>query len=96
MPITIADVAARAGVSKTTVSRVLNGRGELDASTVERVRLVIDELGYVPSARAVSLARGKTGVIGMLVRSFRSLKAKVMPQHYGIPRPTRNARVIIK
>ena len=32
MPITIADVAARAGVSKTTVSRVLNGKGELDAS----------------------------------------------------------------
>jgi LacI family transcriptional regulator len=70
MPITIADVAARAGVSKTTVSRVLNGRGELDASTVERVRRVIDELGYVPSARAVSLARGKTGVIAMLVPSL--------------------------
>jgi len=70
MPITIADVAARAGVSKTTVSRVLNGKGELDASTVERVRLVIDELGYVPSARAVSLARGRTGVIGMLVPSL--------------------------
>ena len=70
MPITIADVAARAGVSKTTVSRVLNGKGELDASTVARVRLVIDELGYVPSARAVSLARGRTGVIGMLVPSL--------------------------
>ncbi|WP_194895096.1 LacI family DNA-binding transcriptional regulator [Catenulispora pinisilvae] len=70
MPITIADVAARAGVSKTTVSRVLNGKGELDASTVERVRHVIDELGYVPSARAVSLARGRTGVIGMLVPSL--------------------------
>jgi LacI family transcriptional regulator len=70
MPITIADVAARAGVSKTTVSRVLNGKGELDASTVERVRQVIDELGYVPSARAVSLARGRTGVIAMLVPSL--------------------------
>jgi LacI family transcriptional regulator len=70
MPITIADVAARAGVSKTTVSRVLNGKGELDASTVERVRRVIDELGYVPSARAVSLARGRTGVIGVLVPSL--------------------------
>ena len=70
MPITIADVAARAGVSKTTVSRVLNGKGELDASTVARVRQVIDELGYVPSARAVSLARGRTGIIGMLVPSL--------------------------
>lgn len=70
MPITIADVAARAGVSKTTVSRVLNGRGELDAATEARVRRVIEELGYVPSARAVSLARGRTGVIGMLVPSL--------------------------
>jgi LacI family transcriptional regulator, galactose operon repressor len=65
--ITIADVAARAGVSKTTVSRVLNGKGELDASTAARVRQVISDLGYVPSARAVGLARGRTRVVGMLV-----------------------------
>lgn len=70
MQITIADVAAKAGVSKTTVSRVLNGKGELDASTAERVRRVIAELGYVPSARAVGLARGRTGVIGMLIPSL--------------------------
>ena len=67
MPITIADVAARAKVSKTTVSRVLNGKGELDESTAARVRKVIDELGYVPSSRAVGLARGRTRVVGMLV-----------------------------
>jgi LacI family transcriptional regulator len=70
VPITIADVAARAGVSKTTVSRVLNGRGELDADTAARVRQIIDELGYVPSARAVGLARGRTRIVGMLVPSL--------------------------
>ncbi len=70
MPITIADVAARARVSKTTVSRVLNGKGELDASTAERVRRVIEEMGYVPSSRAVGLARGRTRVVGMLVPSL--------------------------
>jgi LacI family transcriptional regulator len=70
VPITIADVAARARVSKTTVSRVLNGKGELDSSTAERVRRVIDELGYVPSSRAVGLARGHTRVVGMLVPSL--------------------------
>ncbi|MEV6301520.1 LacI family DNA-binding transcriptional regulator [Actinoplanes sp. NPDC051861] len=70
MPITIADVAARAKVSKTTVSRVLNGKGELDESTAARVRAVIEELGYVPSARAVNLARGRTRVVGMLVPSL--------------------------
>ncbi|MBM7494077.1 LacI family transcriptional regulator [Micromonospora luteifusca] len=67
MPITIADVAARAGVSKTTVSRVLNGKGEVDVRTADRVRAVINALGYVPSARAVGLARGRTRVVGMLV-----------------------------
>ncbi|MBY8875675.1 LacI family transcriptional regulator [Micromonospora sp. PLK6-60] len=67
MPITIADVATRAGVSKTTVSRVLNGKGEVDHRTADRVRAVITDLGYVPSARAVNLARGRTRVVGMLV-----------------------------
>ena len=70
MPITITDVAMRAGVSKTTVSRVLNGKGELDAATAARVRQVIAELGYVPKAGAVGLARGRTRVIGMLVPSL--------------------------
>jgi LacI family transcriptional regulator len=70
VPITIADVAARANVSKTTVSRVLNGKGELDEATAARVRRVIAELGYVPSARAVGLARGRTRVVGMLVPSL--------------------------
>jgi LacI family transcriptional regulator len=70
VPITIADVAAQAKVSKTTVSRVLNGKGELDESTAARVRKVIEELGYVPSSRAVGLARGRTRVVGMLVPSL--------------------------
>jgi LacI family transcriptional regulator len=70
VPITIADVAAQAGVSKTTVSRVLNGKGDVDEATAARVRRVIDELGYVPSARAVGLARGRTRIVGMLVPSL--------------------------
>jgi LacI family transcriptional regulator len=68
--ITIADVAARAGVSKTTVSRVLNAKDDVDRLTAERVRKVIDELGYVPSSGAVGLARGKTRVVGVLVPSL--------------------------
>jgi LacI family transcriptional regulator len=66
----MSDVAARAGVSKTTVSRVLNGKDDLDPETAARVRKVIAELGYVPSAGAVSLARGRTKVVGMLVPSL--------------------------
>lgn len=67
MRITIADVARRARVSKTTVSRVLNDRVDVDAATSRRIREVIAEMGYVPSARAVGLASGRTQTIGMLV-----------------------------
>ena len=70
MPVTIADVAARAGVSKTTVSRVLNGKGDLHESTASRIRAVMTELGYVPSSRGVSLGRDRNGVIAMLVPSL--------------------------
>ncbi|MEU3986150.1 LacI family DNA-binding transcriptional regulator [Streptomyces sp. NPDC026672] len=70
MRITIADVARAAGVSKTTVSRVLNTRGEVDRSTATRVREVIDRLGYVPSSGAVGLARGRSRTVGMLVPSL--------------------------
>jgi LacI family transcriptional regulator len=69
VPITIADVAARAGVSKTTVSRVINDRRDIDRATAARIRRVIDELGYVPSSQAVGLARGRTCVIALLVPS---------------------------
>ena len=69
MRVTIADIAARAGVSKTTVSRVLNGRPDLDQGTAARVREVIDKLDYVPSSGAVGLARGRTGVVGVLLPS---------------------------
>ncbi|MFE8015751.1 LacI family DNA-binding transcriptional regulator [Streptomyces antibioticus] len=70
MRVTIADVARMAGVSKTTVSRVLNTRDEVDRSTAARVRDVIDQLGYVPSSGAVGLARGQSRTVGMLVPSL--------------------------
>ncbi|MDT9686807.1 LacI family DNA-binding transcriptional regulator [Streptomyces sp. P9(2023)] len=70
MRVTIADVARQAGVSKTTVSRVLNTRTEVDSATAARVREVINVLGYVPSSGAVGLARGSSRTIGMLTPSL--------------------------
>ncbi|TCO55071.1 LacI family DNA-binding transcriptional regulator [Actinocrispum wychmicini] len=67
MRVTIAEVARRARVSKATVSRVLNNKGDVDASTAIRVREVIAATGYTPSARAVGLAKGRTETVGMLV-----------------------------
>ncbi|PJE95740.1 LacI family transcriptional regulator [Streptomyces carminius] len=70
MRVTIADVARAAGVSKSTVSRVLNAKDEVDAGTAERVRAVIARLGYVPSSRAVELARGRGRTVGVLASSL--------------------------
>lgn len=70
MGYTIADVAARAGVSKTTVSRVLNGKGELHESTAVRVREVMRELHYVPSSRGVSQGGVRTSVVAVLAPSL--------------------------
>ncbi|QIQ02498.1 LacI family DNA-binding transcriptional regulator [Streptomyces liangshanensis] len=70
MRVTIADVARQAGVSKTTVSRVINTKGEVDGGTAARVRAVIARLGYVPSSGAVGLARGSSRTVGMLVPSL--------------------------
>ena len=67
MRVTIAEVARRARVSKTTVSRVLNNKDDVDAATAIRVREVIAATGYTPSARAVGLAKGRAQTVGMLV-----------------------------
>src|SRR5690606_12171071 len=63
----IADVAARAGVSKATASRALTGSGYVSDATRLRVRAAADELGYVPSTSAVSLATGRTQNIGVVM-----------------------------
>lgn len=55
---TIADIAARAGVSKSTVSHTLSGKRPISLATQSRVRAVIDEVGYRPSALAQRLAGG--------------------------------------
>ena len=64
------DVALRAGVSRSTVSYVLNDQTELkvpiSAETRQRVLSAIAELGYEPDARAQSLRRGHTRIVGVI------------------------------
>lgn len=67
---TIKDVAARAGVSYQTVSRVLNDKGEVAAETRDRVQAAIDELNYRPSAIARSLVSQRTHVLGLFTADF--------------------------
>lgn len=66
--VTLHDVAAAAGVSKSTVSRILDERlPRSDSETARRVRQVAAELGYFRDASAASLRRGKTMTVGVVV-----------------------------
>ncbi|MEN9937253.1 MAG: hypothetical protein RLZZ387_3832 [Chloroflexota bacterium] len=65
--VTIQDVARAAGVSVTTVSRVLNNKDDVAPETYERVRRVMQELSYTASLAAKSMRSRTTNVIGLLV-----------------------------
>lgn len=59
--ITINDVAQAAGVSVSTVSLVLSGKGRISSATGERVNQAIEQLGFVRNRRAASLRGGQSG-----------------------------------
>ncbi len=64
---TIYQVAERAGVSLSTVSRVLNGKASVNKVLRERVEKAVEELNYRPNSVARSLANSRTDSIGVLV-----------------------------
>src|SRR4051794_17738980 len=64
---TIARVAAAAGVSRATVSRVMNGSPTVAAELASRVRAAAAELRYEPSLVARSLALGRTNTVSLVV-----------------------------
>src|SRR6266516_1837363 len=67
---TIKEIALLAGVSKTTVSRVLNHKPDVDPTTREHILQIIEEQGFVPSITASGLAGGRNRLIGMLIPSL--------------------------
>jgi LacI family transcriptional regulator len=76
--VTIRDVAARAGVSVATVSKVINARYGVSADTSARVKAVIDELGYEASLVAQSLRNHQTNVIGILVADLEPFSTELL------------------
>ncbi len=68
--LTISDIARLAGVSKATVSRVINQKANVDPTTRERVLRIINEKGFVPSITASGLAGGRSRLIGVLSPPF--------------------------
>jgi LacI family transcriptional regulator len=67
---TIYDVAKQAGVSITTVSRMLNDPDKVNSETRERVMVAVDALGFVPKAEARARALRRTGRIGVISPFF--------------------------
>lgn len=65
---TIKDVAARAGVSITTVSHALNNKGTVSERTKQRVLETAAELGYRPNPIARGLRTNRTGIISLVMR----------------------------
>ena len=63
---TINDVARIAGVSKRTVSRVINNSEKVNAATRAKIQQVIEELDYAPSAQARGLASSRSYLLGLL------------------------------
>lgn len=64
----IVDVATLAGVSKSTVSKVLNNYPNLKPDTIKRVNNAISELGYVPNATASSLSKKNYRKVGIILK----------------------------
>ncbi|WP_156253671.1 LacI family DNA-binding transcriptional regulator [Pseudactinotalea terrae] len=64
--VTLRDVAAVAGVSVSTASKVLNGRGHFTAATHTKINDAVERLGFRPNALARSFATGRSQLVGVL------------------------------
>src|SRR3982751_4724326 len=90
---TINDVARVAGVSKKTVSRVINNSPLLNSDTRAKVEAVIAELGFVPNSQARALALGRNFLIGLIHDNPNA--QTVMHVQAGILEATRDTEVAL-
>ncbi len=70
MGVTLKDVAARAGVSRSAVSRTFTDGASVSPKTRAKVEKAANEMGYAPNALASSLTTGKTKLIGLIANNF--------------------------
>jgi len=68
--VTIHDVAKRAGVAVSSVSRALGNHPDVSEAMRDKVTRAAEELGYVPDPAAQSLRSGSTRLVGLVVRDF--------------------------
>jgi LacI family kdg operon repressor len=82
--ITISDVAKASGVSKTTISRYLNGKYEyMSQDTRKRIQTIIEELKYRPSNVAKTLKSNKSGPIGVIIADIASQFSSILLKGIG-------------
>ncbi len=67
MPLTLEEVAKHAGVSRSTVSRVMNNHPNVDPETRAKVLAIAQNLNYQPNLAARGLAAGRTHIIGLVI-----------------------------
>ena len=95
---TLADVAVRAGVSKTTASRMLNRRASVipvKQETIDRIMAAAADLGYRPNPFAKALTHGHSRVIGVIVRDIRDPFSGVVIDAFSRGAKARGYRVML-
>jgi len=70
MPVTVKDIARKAGVSHSTVSRALHGNPLISEDTKQRIQQMAIELGYLPSAAARTLKTNRSHVLGVVLSNI--------------------------
>lgn len=70
MPVSIKDIAKKAGVSPSTVSRALHNHPRISAEMTAHIQTLAEDMGYVPSAVARSLVSSRSTTIGVAVNDF--------------------------
>ncbi len=68
--VTLADVAARAGVSVATASKAISGRQRVSPATQQKVLTAASQLSFLPNHQAQSLARGRSGTVGLITHDL--------------------------
>ncbi|TDD64420.1 LacI family transcriptional regulator [Jiangella aurantiaca] len=92
-PPVLADVAAEAGVSVSTVSRVLTGRTPVSEKLRERVLAAVERLGYRPNAAAQTLVSGRRSTVAVLARN--TLRFGYAATLQGIEEAARSAGMVV-
>lgn len=75
MAVTIHDIAKKIGVSPSTVSRVINGKGVISEETRKKILAAMEELNYYPNSVARNLATGSSQAIGLIINAFEDNQA---------------------